>query len=115
MFIGFFFLPALNDKLMLPDGTAIYIDMKDGEIGYNTDPERGADTFHPFSSIKKIIIKYSLVLKDTSAGENKTSKECSAVYTKNGNKWNKTGDWSTSAEGGYGNRVELTIKSITLQ
>ena len=41
---------ALNDKLTLPDGTPIYFDMKDGIFGYNTDPERGADTFHPFSS-----------------------------------------------------------------
>ena len=39
---------ALNDKLTLPDGTAVYFDMKDGVFGFNTDPERGADTFRPF-------------------------------------------------------------------
>lgn len=27
-----------------------YFDYKDGQYGYNTDSERGADTFHPFSS-----------------------------------------------------------------
>lgn len=39
----------LNDKLMFPDGTCFYPDMKDGVIGFNTNPERGADTFHPFN------------------------------------------------------------------
>lgn len=38
------------DTMTLPDGTVIYMDKHDGKIGYNTDEERGADTFHPFSS-----------------------------------------------------------------
>lgn len=27
-----------------------YFDYQNGEYGFNTDPERGADTFHPFKS-----------------------------------------------------------------
>lgn len=30
------------------DGETVYLDKKNGKIGYNTDPERGADTFVPF-------------------------------------------------------------------
>lgn len=41
-------LKAVNNKLMFPDGTAFYLDTKEGERGFNTDPQRGADTFFPF-------------------------------------------------------------------
>lgn len=37
-----------TDAFNFPDGTGFYPDIKDGVRGYNTDPERGADTFHPF-------------------------------------------------------------------
>lgn len=37
---------------MFPDGTKFYPDIKNGISGYNTDPARGADTFHPFSQKK---------------------------------------------------------------
>lgn len=33
---------------MFPDGSGFYLDVKDGERGYNSDPARGADTFTPF-------------------------------------------------------------------
>lgn len=33
---------------MFPDGTDFYLDVQDGVSGFNTDPARGADTFHPF-------------------------------------------------------------------
>lgn len=36
------------DSLEFPDGTQFYADMQDGKPGFNTDPERGADTFVPF-------------------------------------------------------------------
>lgn len=32
------------------NGTRFYFDCQNGQYGYNTDPERGADTFSPFSS-----------------------------------------------------------------
>lgn len=41
-------LKRLNDSLNFPDGTHFYPDVQNGVAGYNTDPERGADTFHPF-------------------------------------------------------------------
>ena len=47
---------ALNNKLMFPSGTEFYLDEHDGERGYNTDPARGADTFHPFKQKPKIIL-----------------------------------------------------------
>lgn len=43
-------LSQLNNKLTFPDGTDFYLDIKDGERGYNSDPARGADTFSPFSN-----------------------------------------------------------------
>lgn len=43
----------LNDSLKFPDGTQFYADIKDGKPGFNTDPERGADTFVPFRSSLK--------------------------------------------------------------
>ena len=37
----------LNSELSAND-TKFYFDYKDGQWGFNTDPARGADTFHPF-------------------------------------------------------------------
>ena len=42
----------LNSDLKFPDGTGFYPDIKDGQQGYNTDPARGADTFHPFKNVE---------------------------------------------------------------
>lgn len=46
------FLPpiviCLNNSLVASDGQKLYFDSKDGKYGYNTDPNRGADTFFPF-------------------------------------------------------------------
>ena len=39
----------LNSELNFPDGTKFYPDMQDGEYGFNTAADRGADTFHPFN------------------------------------------------------------------
>lgn len=47
-------LGEINNKLMFPSGDQFYLDEHDGERGYNTDPARGADTFHPFNRFKKI-------------------------------------------------------------
>lgn len=40
----------MNNSLTFPDGTTFYSDIKDGKHGFNTDPNRGADTFFPFKS-----------------------------------------------------------------
>lgn len=45
-----FVVCPLNSNISFPDGTGFYPDIKDGVAGYNTDPQRGADTFSPFSS-----------------------------------------------------------------
>lgn len=42
----------LISDLKFPDGTGFYPDIKDGQQGYNTDPARGADTFHPFKNVE---------------------------------------------------------------
>lgn len=39
----------LYNNLMFPDGTRFYPDSQNGKYGFNTDPQRGADTFRPFS------------------------------------------------------------------
>lgn len=39
----------VNSELKFPDGTKFYPDMQDGEYGFNTASDRGADTFHPFN------------------------------------------------------------------
>lgn len=41
-------MEKINNKITFPDGTPFYLDIKNGEMGYNTEEERGADTFHPF-------------------------------------------------------------------
>ena len=46
--ISIHFKNELNNKLTFPDGESFYLDVKDGERGYNSDPARGADTFRPF-------------------------------------------------------------------
>ena len=40
---------VLSRDLKFPDGVGFYPDVQGGVRGYNTDPERGADTFCPFS------------------------------------------------------------------
>lgn len=45
-------IDQLNSDLKFPDGTGFYPDIKDGQQGYNTDPARGADTFHPFKNVE---------------------------------------------------------------
>ena len=42
------FLTELNDNVAFPDGVKFYPDVQNGVRGYNTDPQRGADTFCPF-------------------------------------------------------------------
>lgn len=46
----------LGDRTEFPDGTIFYPDSQDGKYGFNTDPNRGADTFHPFKSAGKLTI-----------------------------------------------------------
>lgn len=46
-------LKPINDRLKTSvndDSVPFIFDYKDGKYGYNTSEERGADTFHPFSS-----------------------------------------------------------------
>ena len=46
---------ALSENLTFPDGTGFYPDEQDGQKGYNTSPNRGADTFFPFNADLNII------------------------------------------------------------
>ena len=45
----------LNNSL-IANSKHFYFDYKDGKYGYNTNPNRGADTFHPFSNSQVITI-----------------------------------------------------------
>lgn len=44
----------INDQLKA-NNNEIYMDYKNGKYGYNTSANRGADTFHPFSSATEIV------------------------------------------------------------
>ena len=41
---------------MTANGSRIYMDYQNGKYGYNTSPNRGADTFHPFSSSVTMLV-----------------------------------------------------------
>ena len=49
-------LKEVNNSLVASDGHKLYFDSKNGKYGYNTSPNRGADTFHPFSNSQVITI-----------------------------------------------------------
>ena len=42
---------------MVANSNHFYFDYKDGKYGYNTDPNRGADTFNPFKSSASFTVK----------------------------------------------------------
>ena len=42
-------LKEVNNSVTFPDGTIFYPDIQDGKYGFNISPNRGADTFRPFS------------------------------------------------------------------
>ena len=49
----------LNENITFPDGTGFYPDEQDGQKGYNTSPNRGADTFFPFNNLSNLVNVYS--------------------------------------------------------
>lgn len=49
----------LISELKFPDGTKFYPDIQDGEYGFNTAADRGADTFHPFNDITSGTINFT--------------------------------------------------------
>lgn len=49
-FAGALALKNVNNSLVA-NSKHFYFDYKDGKYGYNTNPNRGADTFFPFSSV----------------------------------------------------------------
>ena len=51
--------------MVASNGQKLYFDSKDGKYGYNTDPNRGADTFHPFSNSQVMTISKFTSLSKT--------------------------------------------------
>ena len=51
-------IAELNENLTFPDGTGFYPDEQDGQKGYNTSPNRGADTFFPFKQSIEVRTNY---------------------------------------------------------
>ena len=49
----------LTENITFPDGTGFYPDEQDGQKGYNTSPNRGADTFFPFNNLSNLVNVYS--------------------------------------------------------
>ena len=56
----------INNHVRFPNGEGFYVDYQNGQYGYNTDPERGADTFTPFRSKIK---NYGFVLSGNIAND----------------------------------------------
>lgn len=54
-FAGALALKNVNNSLTA-NSKHFYFDYKNGKYGYNTNPNRGADTFHPFSNSQVITI-----------------------------------------------------------
>lgn len=52
--------------MSFPTGDKFYPDFQDGKYGFNTDPNRGADSFRPFSSDFKLINKQENIRMNTS-------------------------------------------------
>ena len=60
-FAGALALKNVNNSL-IANSKHFYFDYKDGKYGYNTNPNRGADTFVPFSSsIKEIVVVSGMI------------------------------------------------------
>lgn len=51
-------IDELTENLTFPDGTGFYPDEQDGQKGYNTSPNRGADTFFPFKQSIEVRTNY---------------------------------------------------------
>ena len=47
---------GVNNSSLTVNDNQFYFDYQDGKYGFNTDPNRGADTFSPFSSGKMEIL-----------------------------------------------------------
>ena len=52
-------ITSVNNSLVATDGQKLYFDSKDGKYGYNTDPNRGADTFVPFRNAEVVYRDYT--------------------------------------------------------
>lgn len=67
----------LNQNIAFPDGVGFYPDIQDGVRGYNTDQERGADTFVPFKQGVEITGAYNSTLQSwrTSMGNSYSAKK----------------------------------------
>lgn len=50
-------ISQVSSELKFPDGTKFYPDIQDGEYGFNTAADRGADTFHPFKADWELVLK----------------------------------------------------------
>lgn len=75
---------------MFPDGTRFYPDIKNGISGYNTDPARGADTFHPFSAWKiNCTITYTII--NTYVGNTVVNSSVSGYIVVCGSKYKVSG------------------------
>ena len=48
----------IGSVLTAPDGTEFYFDVQNGEVGFNTDPNRGSSTFVPFGGKKMKCVKF---------------------------------------------------------
>lgn len=73
----------ISGNLKFPDGTQFYADIQDGKPGFNTDPERGADTFVPFSNMLNslnVVKTYGMTTVNTRISTIKQELEANKLY-----------------------------------
>lgn len=68
----------LSNRLCV-NNTDFIFDYQNGKYGYNTDSQRGADTFHPFSEIEKDKLLEALKYSGLNLDENSTADEIYAA------------------------------------
>ena len=88
-------LARVNDieSELTANGNRIYMDYQNGKYGYNTDPNRGADTFNPFRGDKTDYIDQSV-----SSGMMNDSRHSSVLTFNNLTRVDAIVGWSLSGE-----------------
>lgn len=113
---GLVYLNNQMNNQLTANGNKFYFDYQDGKYGYNTDPQRGADTFLPFSDMSGVYnALLSIGLHPASASEEDviSAIENFTISLGNGNGsctgWTSYGGWQ-DANAGNLNYGTLTIR-----
>lgn len=108
---------------MFPEGSGFYADYQNGKYGFNTDSNRGADTFIPFKSTSTLPViglnysgGYAMIMLNVEEIINSESNFyinplSSTVNYKFTNDKSVSTDWNTSTTSGFNNKFANNIKA----